>query len=162
MSKTWRNVDVNVVVASQTWRSRSGNLAEISWRDFASDPMELPYCLDRLDTSVSPGPRTVDPRQYLRRSVKMASSAPNALRHCCSHASAVSRSQKRSLSFQCFRMQFSYHSSRSQSPQRRWQSTEAAAPSSKVSGIVDQISQLTLLETADLVQSLKVCSSYQH
>lgn len=34
----------------------------------------------------------------------------------------------------------------------RWQSTENA----KVSGIVDQISQLTLLETADLVASLKV------
>jgi len=38
---------------------------------------------------------------------------------------------------------------------RRWQTT--AVPSSpKVSGIVDQISQLTLLETADLVASLKV------
>ena len=29
----------------------------------------------------------------------------------------------------------------------------------KISGIVDQISQLTLLETADLVQSLKVCET---
>ena len=28
----------------------------------------------------------------------------------------------------------------------------------KIAGIVDQISTLTLLETADLVQSLKVCS----
>jgi hypothetical protein len=35
----------------------------------------------------------------------------------------------------------------------RWQST-AANP--KIDGIVDQISQLTLLETADLVASLKV------
>ncbi|KAI9782345.1 MAG: hypothetical protein M1839_005218 [Geoglossum umbratile] len=43
-----------------------------------------------------------------------------------------------------------------QTPQqtsRRWQSTEAANP--KISGIVDQISQLTLLETADLVGLLK-------
>lgn len=41
---------------------------------------------------------------------------------------------------------------------RRYQSTDAAAAptSSKISGIVDQISQLTLLETADLVTSLKV------
>jgi large subunit ribosomal protein L7/L12 len=35
----------------------------------------------------------------------------------------------------------------------RWQST---ATSPKIDGIVDQISQLTLLETADLVASLKV------
>ena len=42
---------------------------------------------------------------------------------------------------------------------RRWQSTDAAAAPSnpKIAGIVDQISQLTLLETADLVSSLKVC-----
>jgi hypothetical protein len=41
---------------------------------------------------------------------------------------------------------------------RRWQTTDAAAAASnpKIAGIVDQISQLTLLETADLVSSLKV------
>ncbi|KAI1505403.1 ClpS-like protein [Biscogniauxia marginata] len=38
--------------------------------------------------------------------------------------------------------------------QKRHNSTEAAT-SPKISGIVDQISQLTLLETADLVSSLK-------
>ncbi|KAL1301473.1 hypothetical protein AAFC00_005721 [Neodothiora populina] len=41
---------------------------------------------------------------------------------------------------------------------RRWQSTEAPAAAStspKIATIVDQISQLTLLETADLVSSLK-------
>ncbi|GLA57145.1 hypothetical protein AtubIFM54640_003270 [Aspergillus tubingensis] len=42
---------------------------------------------------------------------------------------------------------------------RRWQSTEAeaaAAPANpKITQIVDQISQLTLLETADLVSTLK-------
>jgi len=46
-------------------------------------------------------------------------------------------------------------------PCRRWQSTEAegaaAAPANpKITQIVDQISQLTLLETADLVSTLKV------
>lgn len=42
---------------------------------------------------------------------------------------------------------------------RRWESTEAAAAAPanpKITQIVDQISQLTLLETADLVSSLKV------
>lgn len=38
---------------------------------------------------------------------------------------------------------------------RRYNSTEAAA-NPKIVAIVDQISQLTLLETADLVASLKV------
>ncbi|KAI0199536.1 ribosomal protein L7/L12 C-terminal domain-containing protein [Astrocystis sublimbata] len=38
---------------------------------------------------------------------------------------------------------------------RRHNSTEAAATSPKIAGIVDQIGQLTLLETADLVSSLK-------
>ncbi|OJI98577.1 hypothetical protein ASPVEDRAFT_186147 [Aspergillus versicolor CBS 583.65] len=39
---------------------------------------------------------------------------------------------------------------------RRWQSAEAAAPANpKITQIVDQISQLNLLETADLVASLK-------
>jgi len=39
--------------------------------------------------------------------------------------------------------------------QRRWQSSDAGAANTKISGIVDQISQLTLLETADLVATLK-------
>ncbi|KAF2736188.1 54S ribosomal protein L12, mitochondrial precursor [Polyplosphaeria fusca] len=39
---------------------------------------------------------------------------------------------------------------------RRWQTTDAAAPTNpKIGSIVDQISQLTLLETADLVSTLK-------
>ncbi|KAF9736976.1 hypothetical protein PMIN06_004115 [Paraphaeosphaeria minitans] len=39
---------------------------------------------------------------------------------------------------------------------RRWQSSDAAAPANpKIATIVDQISQLTLLETADLVSTLK-------
>ncbi|KAI0537368.1 ribosomal protein L7/L12 C-terminal domain-containing protein [Xylaria digitata] len=41
------------------------------------------------------------------------------------------------------------------STQRRHNSTDAAPTNPKISGIVDQISQLTLLETADLVSSLK-------
>ncbi|KAL9614315.1 MAG: hypothetical protein Q9167_001198 [Letrouitia subvulpina] len=40
-------------------------------------------------------------------------------------------------------------------PSRRWKSTAPTNP--KVTEIVDQISQLTLLETADLVSSLKAC-----
>ncbi|KAJ9200008.1 hypothetical protein DTO164E3_2862 [Paecilomyces variotii] len=53
-----------------------------------------------------------------------------------------------------------YLSQRRRTPARRWQSTDAgaaaAAPSNpKITQIVDQISQLTLLETADLVASLK-------
>jgi large subunit ribosomal protein L7/L12 len=39
---------------------------------------------------------------------------------------------------------------------RRFNSTDAAATNPKIAEIVDQISQLTLLETADLVSSLKV------
>ncbi|KAI1431412.1 ribosomal protein L7/L12 C-terminal domain-containing protein [Xylaria sp. CBS 124048] len=41
------------------------------------------------------------------------------------------------------------------STQRRHNSTAAAVSSPKIVGIVDQISNLTLLETADLVSSLK-------
>lgn len=47
-------------------------------------------------------------------------------------------------------------------PSRRWQSTEPEAPAApanpKITQIVDQISQLNLMETADLVASLKVCT----
>ncbi|CAG8983420.1 hypothetical protein HYALB_00000588 [Hymenoscyphus albidus] len=43
---------------------------------------------------------------------------------------------------------------RNPAPSRRWATTEAVS-NPKISGIVDQISQLTLLETADLVASLK-------
>ena len=46
-------------------------------------------------------------------------------------------------------------------PQTRWESVAAtsSASSPKISEIVDRISQLTLLETADLVSSLKVCAN---
>jgi len=43
--------------------------------------------------------------------------------------------------------------------QRRWQSDAAAPTNPKIATIVDQISQLTLLETADLVSTLKVGKS---
>ena len=42
------------------------------------------------------------------------------------------------------------------SQSRRWESTNASA--SKINGLVDQIGQLSLFETADLVTSLKVCT----
>lgn len=45
---------------------------------------------------------------------------------------------------------------RASASSRRWNSTEAAPSNPKIEAIVDQISQLTLLETADLVSSLKV------
>ena len=43
---------------------------------------------------------------------------------------------------------------------RRWENTNAAVADPKVTQIVDQISQLTLLETADLVSTLKVSLGY--
>lgn len=107
--------------------------------------------------------RPVPTLQHLRflspLSFAMASSAPTALliRRSCTQIS--SRTQKRSLSSQCLRISNSRTQRREQ---RRWQSTDAAtadaAVSPKIAGIVDQISTLTLLETADLVKTLKVCS----
>lgn len=49
-------------------------------------------------------------------------------------------------------------------PSRRCESTSAAAAAAnpKISNIVDQISQLTLLETADLVSNLKVRFPQSH
>ncbi|KAM0795899.1 50S ribosomal protein L12 [Usnea florida] len=61
---------------------------------------------------------------------------PSFLRPPCAASSALSQRQRRA-------------------PSRRWETTAAASPSPKVSSIVDQISQLTLLETADLVSNLK-------
>jgi hypothetical protein len=86
----------------------------------------------------------------------MSPTAPsNALRYSCRHFRSLT--QNRSLSSQCLRITSNPHTN--QSSRRRWQSTDAAAAAPvnpRISGIVDQISQLTLLETADLVQSLKV------
>jgi large subunit ribosomal protein L7/L12 len=92
----------------------------------------------------------------------MASSAPTtALRQCCTRTTkTLTRTQKRSLSSQCLRITSSSQIPRQFTQRRRWQSTDApsaaASLNPKISSIVDQISQLTLLETADLVQSLKV------
>lgn len=80
-----------------------------------------------------------------------------------SHPAAMSLSCQRVLR-RCATVQSPVRASLSstQSKQflsRRWQSTdaEAAAPTNpKIAAIVDQIGQLTLLETADLVSSLKV------
>ncbi|KAI9864026.1 MAG: hypothetical protein M1813_003342 [Trichoglossum hirsutum] len=70
----------------------------------------------------------------------------NVLRYCSRvcrissplHASTIATARPRRIS---------------QQPSRRWQSTDSVDP--KISEIVDQISQLTLLETADLVGLLK-------
>lgn len=88
---------------------------------------------------------------------RMSSPASSAVVRCCQRAS---RLQTRSLSSQCLRPSIlSCNYQRRKPTSRRWQSTEAAAAPTnpKISVIVDQISQLTLLETADLVASLKVC-----
>src|SRR5579862_4538228 len=80
----------------------------------------------------------------------LAMSSPfrvTALR-CYSHASRTSSSSSAPLIAIAPPRQAPRRSS------RRWQSTAAANP--KISGIVDQIGQLTLLETADLVGLLKV------
>ncbi|KAL2441153.1 Large ribosomal subunit protein bL12m [Exophiala dermatitidis] len=92
----------------------------------------------------------------------MSVQAPSATYRCCRLATQI---QKRSLSSQCLRLsstsslnQQRRRTNPTQSLQsRRWQSTEAAAApeNPKIASIVDQISQLTLLETADLVASLK-------
>ncbi|EHY58185.1 54S ribosomal protein L12, mitochondrial [Exophiala dermatitidis] len=92
----------------------------------------------------------------------MSVQAPPATYRCCRLATQI---QKRSLSSQCLRLsstsslnQQRRRTSPTQSLRsRRWQSTEAAATpeNPKIASIVDQISQLTLLETADLVASLK-------
>jgi large subunit ribosomal protein L7/L12 len=62
-------------------------------------------------------------------------------------------------SYHCLRSSPAYLSHR-RATGRRWQATAAAATpvssNPKITSIVDQISQLTLLETADLVSTLKV------
>ena len=84
----------------------------------------------------------------------MSLSAPCTAARCCRLAfrSPVTSSTR------CLRLTSSSFNRRRKHC-RRWQSTDAAATNPKISGIVDQISQLTLLETADLVASLKVRDS---
>merc|ERR1711939_1236703 len=71
---------------------------------------------------------------------------------CQSAARSCVRSLRSSSSL---RLSSAAVAQRRNTPARRWASTETAAANPKISGIVDQISQLTLLETADLVASLK-------
>jgi hypothetical protein len=82
----------------------------------------------------------------------MSLSAPCAAARSCRLATRSTITP----STHCLRLTSSPSLHRRQKPSRRWQSTDAAATNPKISGIVDQISQLTLLETADLVASLKV------
>ncbi|KAI0476977.1 54S ribosomal protein L12 [Xylaria cf. heliscus] len=70
----------------------------------------------------------------------------------CRHAA---RSCARSLrSGASFRVATPFLQNTASAP-RRHNSTEAVSANPKIAGIVDQISQLTLLETADLVSNLK-------
>ncbi|KAH7416676.1 ribosomal protein L7/L12, C-terminal/adaptor protein ClpS-like protein [Cadophora sp. MPI-SDFR-AT-0126] len=71
---------------------------------------------------------------------------------CQSAARSCVRSLRSSSSL---RLSSAAVAQRRHTPAKRWASTETAAANPKISGIVDQISQLTLLETADLVASLK-------
>lgn len=95
-------------------------------------------------------------------SLIMSVAPSSAALRCCRHALKLRSSQASSqctrLASTCTSITPDQHRRRmnAQVPGRRWQSTDAVAVSPKISGIVDQISQLTLLETADLVQSLKV------
>ncbi|CAI6337628.1 unnamed protein product [Periconia digitata] len=74
----------------------------------------------------------------------MSAPASRALRRCVCNARSASYYRPATASLA------------QQKPSRRWQSTDAAAPTNpKIATIVDQISQLTLLETADLVSTLK-------
>lgn len=76
----------------------------------------------------------------------MSLSCQRVLRRCATAQSSVVRASVSSTQTKQFLS-------------RRWQSTEAAAAAPtnpKIAAIVDQIGQLTLLETADLVSSLKV------
>ncbi|EXJ95470.1 hypothetical protein A1O1_00592 [Capronia coronata CBS 617.96] len=92
----------------------------------------------------------------------MSVQIPTATYRCCR---LVGQLQKRNLSSQCLRLSSTSSATQHRrrngvtvsSQSRRWQSTDAADATTnpKIAGIVDQISQLTLLETADLVASLK-------
>ena len=88
---------------------------------------------------------------------RMASAPSLITRRCYTQLTSATRTQKRSLSSQCLRITSTSQISRRRTQERRWQSTEVtAATNPKIQGIVDQISGLTLLETADLVSTLKV------
>ena len=83
-------------------------------------------------------------------STAMSITNPNLIRCCARTLRSPSRPSTTATSL------LTQH--RRRVPARRCASTAAASSgNSKVAGIVDQISQLTLLETADLVSSLKVC-----
>ncbi|KAK4158018.1 hypothetical protein C8A00DRAFT_39726 [Chaetomidium leptoderma] len=73
----------------------------------------------------------------------------------CRYAAQCCARQLRASSAAPIRASSSLLQQQQQRMTRRYNSTEAAAVSPKISTIVDQISQLTLLETADLVASLK-------
>lgn len=130
-----------------------------------------PIGVQHSRTSESPGPQTRN-RKLINSTLtsnRFHCSAPSSF-NTTSHpiadmsvtapARLMTRScqlvarQQYSLSSQCLRISSQQSSQR----QRRWQSTDAAAQPTnpKISTIVDQISGLTLLETADLVASLKV------
>lgn len=88
----------------------------------------------------------VHQRIHCNLAVDMSAPASRALRRCVCSAKPSSSYLRPTAAFAQQRIA------------QRWQSTDAAAAPTnpKIATIVDQISQLTLLETADLVSTLKV------
>ncbi|KAK2755782.1 Ribosomal protein [Arachnomyces sp. PD_36] len=79
-----------------------------------------------------------------------------AAARCCRHATRSPAASSLRLSTSTYLSQ--QRRASPLAPARRWQSTEStpeASSNPKITEIVNQISQLTLLETADLVSSLK-------
>ncbi|KAI2613279.1 ClpS-like protein, partial [Hypoxylon sp. NC1633] len=108
-------------------------------------------CIENLENSITSFPLTSikESPKSIRRSI------PRKLSNMSVPCRYAARSCTRSLrTSNLFRAPNSIFQSTSASIQRRHDSTAAAA-NPKIDGIVDQISQLTLLETADLVTSLK-------
>ena len=102
-------------------------------------------------------------KQFVTANDKMSHSLPSIASRCCQRNLRPASS----LYSQSLGVPLNYSRQRRKCILRRWLFTDTAATQAinpKITGIVDQISQLTLLETADLVASLKVCRcrSCQH
>ena len=96
----------------------------------------------------------------IRSSFQSLASSPFSPQHTLSVMAMSCRYAARACARQLRSSPSQIQSIRVASMTRRYNSTEAEAPTNpKIAGIVDQISQLTLLETADLVSSLKVRST---
>ena len=100
------------------------------------------------------------PPSSSRPLLDMSLSASQTALQVCQHVARSSTSIRPRVSSRCVPLFSSTQANRQRRIVRRWQSTEAATPTDstnpKIVSLVDEISKLTLLETADLVTSLKV------